>query len=175
MKIKIKFYKKSKSIFWKLIRFQQRLLWIPERYARYSHVEIWLWNKLYNIDDVVDSNYIKQYWLSFSSSEEDWGCRFKCIKMTKRKWDSCSIDVTSKEYKQIINFCKTQNWNKYWKVAIFFAQILNFNCKREWTWFCSEIVTHALQQTWILCTINSLFTKPWQLALELESKWYIIE
>jgi hypothetical protein len=40
-KIKIAFYKNSKSIFGHLIRFKQRyLMGLPQRYARYSHTEI---------------------------------------------------------------------------------------------------------------------------------------
>ena len=151
MKIKIAFYKKSKSLFWRLIVRQQRLYWFPERYARYSHVEL-----------------VDQEWLAFSSSEQDGGCRFKVIDWRQENWDFIDLEITKKQYEKISDFCQRQNGNRYNKVWIFFAQILNFKRKKEWTWFCSEIVTHALQQAWMLCTLNSLFTKPAELAAALE-------
>lgn len=175
MKVKIAFYKKSKTIFWKAIVWLQRKIWMPERYARYSHVEIVFRNRTYWIDDIMNQDQVEEYGLSFSSSEQDSGCRFNGIKWNSENWDFCEIDVTDIQYGKMLNFCKTQNGNKYWKVAIIFAQIFNFNCKKPWTWFCSEIVTRTLQEAGMCCCLNALFTKPWELALELESKGYIIK
>lgn len=154
MEIRIAFYKKSKTLFWRLICFQQRRFWIPERYARYSHVEIdFFWEHG-----------------SFSSSEQDEWVRFKQIEWNPENWDFIELDVSKKNFERILTFCKKEEGNRYGKVGIFFAQILNFNLKRRWTWFCSEIVTRALQEAWMCCPLNSLFTKPAELALYLE-KW----
>ena len=157
MRLKIACYKKSKTLFGKLIVRQQRLYWIPERYARYSHVEL-----------------VFEDWLSFSSSEVDWGVRFKNIEWKNENWDFIELEVSKNKYRKILEFCKKQEGNRYNKVGIFFAQILNFNRKKHWTWFCSEIVTRALQEAWMLCTITPLFTKPAELACYLENNEYII-
>lgn len=155
--MKLAFYKKSKTLFWKAIRLQQRIQGLPERYAQYSHVEL-----------VFDD------WVAFSSSETDGWVRFKHISWKTENWDFIHINLSEKKKKKIYDFCKKQEWNRYNKVGIFFAQILNFNKKRKGTWFCSEIVIRALQEVGMLCTIDSLFTKPWELAMILEND-YIIE
>ena len=153
--IKIAFYKYSKSFFWKLICWKQDNL--PWRYARYSHTEI-----------------VFEDWQSFSSSEQDWWIRFKKIDFKKENWDFIEIKISEIKYNKILDFCKKQDWNEYNWLWIFFAQICNFNKKWNWDWFCSEIVTRALQEWNILCCENSLFTSPWQLAVLLENSWFYI-
>lgn len=181
MKIRIAFYRHSKTLFWKLIRRQQRVLGLPEKYARYSHAEI-----VFMYDEKIKKHYnhildiqwgrecISNYGLSFSSSEMDGWCRFKAIEWNYNNWNFVDIEVTREEYIDLLKFCRKENWNKYNTIWIFFAQILNYNKKRKGTWFCSEIVTRALQEIWKLCTLNSLFTNPWELAQTLEDSWYTI-
>ena len=180
-KIKIAFYKKSKSLFWKWICLLQRLKWMPERYAKYSHTEIvFFWDTESSISDLAylvhEENYyhnninnvIRKFWLSFSSSEEDSWVRFKLIEWNDSNWDFIEFDLPDSNYYTILEFCKWQNGNKYNKVWILFAQIFNMNIKKPWTWFCSEIVTYALQLSKMLCVRHSLFTKPWELAEDLD-------
>lgn len=155
--MKIAFYKKSKTLFGRLICLKQRLTGMPERYAQYSHVEI-----------------IFSDWIAFSSSEVDGWVRFKEIDWNTENWDFIEINISQKREAKIRNFCNKEIWNRYNKTGIFFAQILNFNKKKHWTWFCSEIVTRALQEASMLCTTDSLFTKPWELAMILE-KYYTLE
>ncbi len=153
--IKIAFYKHSKSFFWKLICWKQD--YMPWRYARYSHAEI-----------------VFEDWQSFSSSEQDWWVRFKKIEFKKDNWDFIEIKISEIKYNKILDFCKKQDWNEYNWLWIFFAQILNFNKKGNWDWFCSEIVTRALQEWNILCTESALFVSPWKLAILLENNWFCI-
>lgn len=157
MKLKIAFYKKSKTLFGRLIVRQQRLYGIPERYARYSHVEL-----------------VFEDWLSFSSSEIDWGVRFKKIEWKNENWDFIELEISKSKYRKILKFCMKQEGNGYNKIGIFFAQILNFRKTRKGDWFCSEIVTRALQEAQMLCTLTPLFTKPAELACKLERGEYII-
>lgn len=180
MNIRIAFYKKSRTLFWGLIRFQQRRKWIPERYSRYSHVEIvFMYDEKFQgqyrmIDDIHWVDSIDNFGLSFSSSEVDGWCRFKAIDWKTEHWDFVDLNVSQSDYAKMLNFCRKQNGNRYWTIAIFFAQVLNFNKKRNGTWFCSEIVTRTLQEMWMLCSMNSLFTKPGELAEELERSGNII-
>ena len=180
MKVRVIFYKNSKTKFGELIRFQQRRKGIYGRYAKYSHTEIVFpyYHELLNEYDKIiwihDGTLKTKHGISFSSSEVDGGCRFKCIDYNTNNWDSVEIEVTKEQYLDMLLFCRTQNGNSYGMIGIFFAQILNFDKKRPWTRFCSEIVTRCLQEIWMLCPMNALFTKPWELASELEAKWYII-
>jgi hypothetical protein len=88
---------------------------------------------------------VKQFGLWFSSSECDNGVRFKTISDDKDNWDYMKVDCDKFATKEIVDFCISQAGNEYSKVGIFFAQILNFNKKKNGQWFCSEIVTYALQ------------------------------
>lgn len=158
-KIRVAFYKHSKSLFGWLIRWKQQKT-LPDRYAIYSHVEL-----------IFEEG-------SFSSSEEDWGVRFKNIKFKDYNWDYIDIEVTEKQYWKIYNFCEIQagNWYNWW--GIFLAQTLNFNIKGDWDWFCSEICASALQIIHIsdlLCLKSALFINPWQLAQLLEKDWYLLK
>lgn len=155
-KIKVALYSHSKSLFWILINWKQGKKY-ASRYARYSHTEL-----------------LFEDWRSFSSSEEDWGVRFKNIKFKNYHWDFVEISVSNEKYENILKFCEKQKWNSYnWK-WVFFAQMLNFNIKGIWDWFCSEICTRALQEACLLKWVNSLFTNPAELAELLEKEWYNI-
>jgi len=151
--IKIAFYKNSKSFFWALIRFKQRYFMdLPQRYARYSHTEI-----------------VFEDWIFFSSSEEDWWVRFKKINPKPNHWDFLELEVSNKDYRKILNFCKRNNWNAYNWFGIVFAQTLWLNWFRKpWDYFCSEIVTRAIQEAKYMCYYDSLFISPWQLAYIME-------
>jgi hypothetical protein len=156
MKLKIAFYKHSKSIFGKLIRFKQ--WWIYEnRYARYSHTEL-----------------VFQDWLSFSSSEQDNWVRFKQIKFKKANWDFIEIEVSKSKYDKVLKFCRQQEWNRYNWIWIVAWQILHINWKWKNDWFCSEICSRALQEIGMLCPYSSLFIEPAELAELLEENGYKI-
>lgn len=180
MIIRIYFYKHSKTYFGRAIVKQQKALGISWRYNLYSHVEIMFpykeeFDRYYDqVKKIHNSVDMDKYWLCFSSSEQDGWCRFKAIDINRDNWDYCDIEVSNAEYLEMFEFCRRQNWNKYNKVWIFFAMILNFNKKKRGTWFCSEIVTRILQIIGVWCTLNSLFARPWQLAEYLEESWYII-
>jgi len=158
--IKIALYKNSKTTFWKIIRFKQRFLSkLPKRYSKYSHVEL-----------------VFENWLFFSSSEIDWWVRFKKIEPKKNHWDFIEIQVDDQEYKKIYDFCVKQNWNWYNWFWIIFAQTLNLNIlRRKWDYFCSEIVSRALQEACFLCIYDSIFISPWKLAFILEENNYLIK
>jgi len=155
--IKVRLYKHTTTNFWKLIVFKQRRKY-ENRYARYSHAELEFENGF-----------------SFSSSEQDGWIRYKMIEFTKQNWDYINIEVSEEQYDAVKLFCDRQVWNKYNWYWIVFAMALNINIKRKGDWFCSEIVTRALQEAHILCTESSLFVDPWKLALLLEENWYNIE
>lgn len=148
--IKIGFYKHSKSIFGKLIRFKQSFSY-PKRYARYSHVEL-----------VLDN------WISFSSSEQDWGVRYKEIIFNPDNWDFIELEVSNKNYDEIVKFCNKEVWNAYDWVAIFLSQMLNINKQVKWAWYCSEIVTRAIQIAWYVNWESANFVSPAKLAYILE-------
>lgn len=151
-KIKVAFYKNSKSIFGWLIRWKQEKKY-PSRYARYSHVEL-----------------VFEDGQSFSSSEQDWWVRFKDIKFIDYYWDFIELEMNTEKYNNILDFCKRQTWNSYNWFWIFFAQMFNFNLKWNWDWFCSEICSRALQEAWYLCAESSLFMDPGKLAMTLEKQ-----
>lgn len=154
--IRVWLYKNSKTFFWWLIRWKQSFTY-ENRYARYSHAEL-----------------ILEDWLCFSSSEVDKWVRFKEIDLYSWNWDVVSIPVSDQKYDKIVAFCKSQEWNAYNWIWIFLAQTLNVNRKWLWDWFCSEIVTRALQEAHLFCTISALFVCPAELGKMLEDNWYKI-
>jgi len=154
--VRVWLYKKSKTLFWKLIRLKQSMFY-SKKYSKYSHTEI-----------------IFKGWLSFSSSEQDWWVRFKRIDFESDKWDFVDIRVSDKNYFKILSFAKSQVWDWYNYIWILFAQILNFNLKWKEDWFCSEICSRVLEEAGLLPWLNSLFTCPAKLAQELD-KYYTIK
>lgn len=192
MKIKVALYKNSKSVFAKFIRFQQRYLQgLPLRNARFSHAEIvfecaW-WDKdvcdrVSKIENIYfwKSNreiewkrkiFFEKFWLWFSSSERDWGTRFKFIEDSKDNWKYYEFEVTKEEYLKVLDYCISQNKNAYWWLSIIFTQAL----KTLWfvdrtSPFCSQIVVQAMQRIWFFCWENSIEINPGKLSLLIESK-----
>lgn len=154
--VTLAFYVNSKSFFGKMIQVKQGwLLDLPLRYSRITHVEL----------EFSDG-------ISFSSSEQDWGVRFKKIDYKPENWEFIEIGVTEIEEEIIRKWCESKTKNAYNWWGIFFAMGLNFYSTKQDDYFCSQIVTRALQEIWLCCTISSLFTTPWQLAKYLEEKWY---
>lgn len=148
MKIKLAFYKNSKTFFGRLIRLNQyRLQSIPWKHSKYSHVELVFGNK------------------SFSSSETDGGTRFKKIKWKKKNWDFVNIEITEKEYEKVLAFCKKEEGQKYNWIGIFAAQIFNFNKTRDGNWFCSQICCRALQESKKFCGVSAHLVSPAQLHI----------
>jgi len=152
--IKVALYKKSKTLFGRLIRLKQNLQWYAGRYSQYSHTEL-----------------VFEDGLFFSSSETDWWVRFKKIKPKKRNWDFIEIEITNSQYDKILKFCKSQENNNYNFTGIVLAQICNLNIKKDTEWFCSEITSRALQEANLLCPYSSLFINPARLAKLLEESW----
>jgi len=177
-KIKLAFYRNSKSIFGKVIRFQQKNFdGLDNRYALYSHVEIVF--ESFSATKIgfsgLDILSAIEHGISFSSSEQDGGTRFKVIKWKKSHWDFFDISVTDKQYTDILNFCISQNNKKYNWLGIIFSQGL----KSKWfvremphgyckDWYCSQIVTRAIQAGKMLAGVSSLFTNPGKLKMELD-------
>lgn len=186
--MKKSFYKYSKTLFGRLIVWKQQRMWLPERYARYSHeetvleyeevkeilahIEIFDENnkKIETLNEKIEK--VKIYGLWISSSEMDGWVRAKTIDDSNGNWDFIHIEVESLELQIILNFLTWELWNKYNKVGIFFAQIFNFNFKKKGQWFCSEIGSYALQTIWMLCVYDSLFMTPWEEAMRLEDAGY---
>lgn len=188
--LKVAFYKKSKSFFGGVIRFQQNFVdgLGPSEY-QYSHAELVFCGltdrekkKLsgsgvqcdWGGSPVRNENYV---WndVFFSSSEEDGGTRFKNIDPKKENWDFIEIQVSEEEYQKVLNFCISQNNKRYAWFSIFFAQAL----KTKWlikeyphglykNWYCSQIVLRALQEAGIIPYISALFCNPGTLNMELK-------
>jgi len=157
-KIRICFYKNSKTFFWKLIRLKQKFVGLPGKYAKYSHVEI-------QFGDVC-----------ISSSEVDGGVRAKEIFLNPKNWDVIEMEISDEEYKKMLLFAMEELGNSYNWLWIFFAQILNFNFKGNHDWFCSEFVARVLQEKCLLCSESALFVSPWRLAWKLvNSYWFEIK
>ena len=98
--------------------------------------------------------------LAFSSSEEDWGTRFKKIKFKKRNWDFIELNLSKYKENKILSFCKKENKKSYdWK-AIFLAQMFNFHSHKKQSWFCSEICTSALQEVGLIPKISPHMVSP---------------
>ena len=154
--IEVMLYKGKKTFFSKMIAWKQwRSFW--ERYSKYTHVELKIWD------------------MSFSSSEVDWGVRVKHIDYKKTRWDKIVLKVEKKDFENILSFCLSRLNEEYnWK-AIVLTQICNWNVKNSDHYFCSEYVCEALQQASILCGVSAVFVNPAELALRLEKEWYTIE
>lgn len=150
-------YKNTKTFFWKLIVWKQSKKY-ADSVSKYSHVEVCF-----------------EDWNSFSSSETDWGVRFKKIKFKKGNWDFIEVELSDVKYAKIFKFCEKQSWNKYNWLGIVLAQMFNFNYKGENDWFCSEICCSALQQAKLLCWTSSLFVDPAKIVSMLLQKWYKIK
>lgn len=156
--LRIRFYKWRKTLFSKLIAWKQGTVF-SGRYAGLTHTEIEF-----------------EKWQSFSSSEVDWGVRFK-TDIDFNNWNWCYIDisVTDRHYKDIYEWCEWHICDEYDWLAIFFVHIFNFNKQKADSWFCSEICYYPLFLFWILhINLASWFVKPGKLAYELEKKWYKI-
>ena len=157
--LKVVAYINSKTFFWHLIRFKQSwLMGLAGRYSRISHVEL------------VDSQ-----WISFSSSEEDGGVRFKKIDFKPENWEFIEIDTTPEEEEKIRKWCESKTQNNYNWWGIFFAMWLGFYTTGEDDYFCSQIVTRALQEIGECCTLSAQMTSPGQLCKYLEERWLMLE
>ena len=179
-KLKVPFYKKSKSTFWALIRYKQKRQNLG-KYSKYSHAEVLLPAdyiqpkvKKNLIPDIIgDIKMIEKFWLSFSS--EEWtGVRFKAIEFNPENWDFLEIEFTETQMDKMLDFALLHNWDFYNWIWIFFAQQLEMNKKGERTFFCSEISARILQEGWQIPSLSALFINPGQLAQILESKGYKI-
>ena len=187
--IKVASYKNSKTFFWKWIRFKQKYIDKLWEFSKYSHSEIvfpYYKDDMSDINDVYFQIYkkanfpydfdefkfkFKSYKLWFSSSELDRWSRFKFIDDWKGNWDYTTIEVTKEEYLKTLDFCISQEGKKYDYWAIVFAQLFKtFWFYKKDSWFCSEIVTSALQKMHRLCWIDAIMISPWRLAKELFKK-----
>ena len=157
--IKVCCYINSKSAFGSVIQKKQSWIeWLSWRYSMISHVEILFSNGL-----------------SFSSSEEDGGVRFKKIDFKPENWEFIEIDVTPEQEAKIFRWCESKTKNSYNWWGIFFAMWLWFYTTWEDDWFCSQIVTRALQEIWMCCTLSAQMTSPWALVKYLEDQWNLLE
>ena len=181
-RIRIASYKWQKTFFSRVIKLKQRIFWkLSMNYARYTHTEIVFmddYDMMKNCECVRQFHHIwkeeevfKEHWLSFSSSEKDGWSRFKFIEWKKDHWDFYEIELTDEQYKKVFSFCKSISGRKYNWRGIALAQWLNWNVKKEWSYFCSEAVTTALQVAHVsdrICFQSALFVSPGQLLYLLE-------
>ncbi len=168
--IKVAFYKKAKTFFGGLIRFQQRRIqgmdWV---HSQYSHAEIVFCNlSLYemqslgevqgdtkNVEEEVHEGF--ENTVFFSSSESDGGVRFKAIRPKKKNWDFVTIPVSEEEYLSILQESIHLSGRNYGWGGIFYSQFLNYNLKNSWIarlrsnvfkkyfgYFCSEVTAKVL-------------------------------
>lgn len=143
--IKIAFYKNSKSLFGKAIRFKQKYIdKLDPIHAQYSHVEILFEDGWY-----------------YGSSEIDKGVRAKKINDNKGNWDYIQINLDEFETNEVRTFCEAALGDGYNYKGIFFAQILGtFWMLNHDDYFCSEFVVKALQKICIFCGKDGVRVNP---------------
>lgn len=136
--MKIIFYKGRKTVFSHLIfgfqMFKLRKV-IPDWEARkkvaiYTHVELLFGSKV-----------------MYSSSEQDGGVRGRYMPKLSNNWDIVDLNLSKEVESIIFKWLEGKDGLKYDRAGIAFAQVLNTNWfLQKDKWFCSEIVTAALQE-----------------------------
>jgi len=158
--IRVALYKNSKSIFGGLIRLQQKLQGFSKEHAQFSHAEIvfvGLRKEEVSLFQEPFCNSEKDFF--FSSSETDGGVRFMTCKPKKGNWDFTEIEVSEKQYSDMLNEAIRLNGRNYGWAGIFFAQTFNYNLKNSliarayykvfgkyFGYFCSETVVKILSK-----------------------------
>jgi len=98
---------------------------------------------------------------SFSSSERDWGVRFKNIAYIEDNWDIVEYYVWKYEVERLYKLAKTQCWKKYDFFWILLSIVLPLWRQNPDKWFCSEIC-------WYLLWVSEPHTlTPWDLYNEI--------
>lgn len=100
---------------------------------------------------------IGDLWLSASPREKV--VRYKAIKDTG-EWDFVSPDLDVAQVKIIQDWAALELGCGYDWLGIFMTQLINFNRQDPHRWFCSELVTAALQQVGMLTGVTPHQTDP---------------
>ena len=168
--IKVAFYKKAKTFFGRLIRFQQRRIQgMDWRHSQYSHSEVVfcglsdeeiqsmgeIQNDKKIINEEVHDGFENAVF--FSSAESEGGVRFKRVKPKKQNWDFVNISVSEEEFVKILQESTHLSGRNYGWGGIFYSQFLNYNLKNSWIarlynklfkryfgYFCSEVTAKVL-------------------------------
>ena len=143
--MKVIFYKGRKTLFshaifwfqmWKL-RKKIKNLNDREKVAQYTHVEAFFDNKVMYSSSERDKGVRGRYMPKLSDSDEK----------SLERWDFVELNLSKEAENTILKWFESKDGLKYDRVGIAFAQVLNTNWfLQEDKWFCSEIVTAALQE-----------------------------
>lgn len=115
--------------------------------SQYSHVEI------------VFSDGI---WFSASPRENE--VRFKWIVPKPGHWDFVDICLFPTEEELLREYCEEQDGKRYDWIGIFLSQIIPLGVHNSRWWFCSEVVSAALQFIGRLAKMSPQCVSPGTLA-----------
>lgn len=91
---------------------------------------------------------IGDLWLSASPREQV--VRYKSIQTDPKTWDFVSLELNVAQVKKIQDWAALELGCEYDWLGIFLTQVINWNRQDPHRWFCSELVTAALQQAGML-------------------------
>ena len=109
-------------------------------------VFLWTWGKYTHVELIDDRAGIDKpdNWNWYSASGITEGVvRMKRVVYIEDHWDVWNIDDIDTEL--VVNYFKTQDGKGYDWVGIMFNQFLPLRLHSKDKWFCSEIVTRAIQ------------------------------
>lgn len=108
-------------------------------------IYLWTWGKYTHVELIDDrsgkDNPLNWNWYSASGMSEGM-VRMKTIPYKKESWDIWDIDINDE---QAIQYIQTQEGKGYDWVGILLNQFLPLKMHSKDKWFCSEIVTRAIQ------------------------------
>jgi len=107
---------------------------------------IWTWGKYTHVELIDDRSGINNpnHWNWYSASGLTEGIvRMKNVKYKPEDWDIWNVD--SIDIESVIRYFDIQDGKAYDWVGIMFNQFIPLRLHSKDKWFCSEIVTRAIQ------------------------------